>query len=499
MLNSSNVLTQKLFTSSRVYRKKLDEDYWVLFAPDKVGMPVVVSECVNGILDKFTNGSTIKEFISCYYGNRSNLTEDPSVLMDKVFFLIRKEFIRTTPDSGSYPVCDFPDFNKIKFLIFWIHITNDCNLCCEYCFVNKTNVVMSDSTIERVAKSIVHTIKLYNIEGVVLKFAGGEPTLALDKIKRFKCLLLSYLDGFKVYVRINILSNGTLVSDDLVAFLKEENTSIGISLDGYGELGHDIYRKFKNDKTGSWKVISDNIDKLLNFGISPYIMGTISGASAESLTSLATWVVNNKLSTRLSIVKGETECSKLDNVTIEQKHQKYIKTLIHSFERMFCELENDKYIINVGEQMYLCDLNFNIPSFTTCCGIGTNHIVINEVGKLANCPMTVNEAKIDIEDDLLLGIRKTVNFSPKLRGNEDHPCLSCRWFPVCSGGCPIYNNEIYNDYMNCSVFHDFYRYIIPRYIDFFGKKLIQNKNRNSKFLNQSQHSKTAWNLCDFDD
>jgi sulfatase maturation enzyme AslB (radical SAM superfamily) len=67
--------------------------------------------------------------------------------------------------------------------------------------------------------------------------------------------------------------------------------------------------------------------------------------------------------------------------------------------------------------------------------------------------------------------------SPLEKNNKTDTCLNCRWFPVCVGGCPLINKKINHYPFSKSPLHDFYQFIIPRYIRFCGNKMLQQAVR----------------------
>jgi len=170
---------------------------------------------------------------------------------------------------------------------------------------------------------------------------------------------------------------------------------IGISLDGYGEESHNIHRYYVNSKfkKGSWNVIMKNIAELIDNGIKPYIMATISEESADTLPDLVEWIFKNGLKTRLSVVRQPN--STWENI-MERKHEykKLIDKMTSCFEKAFRRLEDSRFELNLKNAMNICELHFEQPATTASCGIATNHIVIQEDGKLASCPMTLKETNM---------------------------------------------------------------------------------------------------------
>ena len=144
-------------------------------------------------------------------------------------------------------------------------ITDDCNLCCSYCYQhNKGHHKMPFEVAKKLIdgiltndKSINNYVKSENAIGIVLEFIGGEPFLEVDLIDKIidyfieKCIILHHpwVDRF----RVSICSNGVLYFTPKVQeFIKKHQThlSFTISIDGNKTL-HDACRVFP-DGTGSY-------------------------------------------------------------------------------------------------------------------------------------------------------------------------------------------------------------------------------------------------------
>ena len=76
---------------------------------------------------------------------------------------------------------EFGDLKKIKTFTF--QVTNDCSLCCTYCYeLNKSKDYLSFETGKKVIDYIFEQAKLPDTilsyeknEGIIIDFIGGEP------------------------------------------------------------------------------------------------------------------------------------------------------------------------------------------------------------------------------------------------------------------------------------------------------------------------------------
>lgn len=476
-------LNVTLFSSSRTFSEAIDTEYSVLFAPDISGLPLLVKSWIIDLLKEFDNGSTCAAAIGRYIGKtRADFLDCLGVIGE----LETRGFLRTAPDPVRYHAHEVtPD--AVAGMSIWLHINNHCNLDCSYCFVDKDGAYMPDTVMMETVERIVATTAVRGLKTIQLKFAGGEPTLSTNKMVWFHDTLLERLRGLDVRLHTSVLSNGTVISDQLIGFLQRPDVGLSISLDGYGADSHNLYRVFKSDGRGSWDLIMRNIERFRDNGIMPYILATISERSSATLTDLVRWIFTNKLRARLGVVRQPTEDSYreygnlISRTSLLHKRQdpraRYShlnQTMIAAFDAAFAELEKCEYEFNAGTDLQICELHFDRPSYAATCGIGSSHIVIQEDGRLASCPMTLREANIEPTDDLILSARKTLKASPEDRNScLEKNCLDCQWFPVCTSGCPVNNERNTGTAFTISPLHDFYVFIIPRYLRLCGRKMLQ--------------------------
>jgi uncharacterized protein len=274
-----------------------------------------------------------------------------------------------------------------------------------------------------------------------VKFAGGEPTLSLATMEDFHARLSEALQPTQTRVQFGILTNGTILYPGLLDFIKRAKASVAISLDGYGAETHDIFRVYKKSRKGSWDKILSNIEILKDNDVSISINATISEQSCKSLPQLVKWIAENGFRTRLGVVRQPGGSWAAGNR--EEEYRRLTDAVSAAFEAAFNELEKPQYQIDLKNGLGICELHFDSPSTTACCGIATNHIVIQDDGALASCRMTTREAPVPAGPDLFASARLTFPHNPEDRNQDgEKNCLDCQWFPVCTSGCPVTNLRI---------------------------------------------------------
>ncbi|MGW2218101.1 radical SAM protein [Nonomuraea sp. NPDC001684] len=466
-------LSATLFKPETLFEQSVDNDRWVIFAPDFQGLPVLIDSATRDLMNSFENGAAVADVLARH--------SDFIGTLGSISALEERGFLRAYPAQLPYPAP--PPRHAPRDFSAWLHITNMCNLKCDYCFVGeKTSEGMSPETMKMVAEQVRSTAERYGTQNIAIKFAGGEPTISVPRMELFRDIMLQTMQDSPAQVKFAVLSNGTLVKDQLLDFLTRTGTAMSISLDGYGD-DHDIYRRYGSGR-GSWKTVSTNIEKLIEHGIRPYIMATISQESCSSLPELVQWIYGHGLRCRLSIVRNPN--SSWAGGDRRAEYAEYNATIAAAFDKAFTVLEDPATVIDLRSGLDLCELYFDRPTRGITCGTGDNHLVIKPDGTLVACPMTVMEPGLRPSGDLFATAAATFPHSPAERHYEriEDDCLSCKWFGVCSGGCPITNLRVKGHAFTRSPLCSFYKAVIPRYLTFFGKKLRQAEKMRGEVPSQ---------------
>lgn len=161
-------------------------------------------------------------------------------------------------DSKSYL------FSSTSLHIFVL--TNACNMKCVYCQAQNGRSAPTGMMSKEIAKKAVD-IALSSPENYLsFEFQGGEPLLNFETIK----YIVKYTKSQKrkKIVEFNIVSNLTLMTEEIAEFIKEHNIGFSTSLDG-DEALHNKNRMFLNN-IGTYSSVINGMNILkkhnINFG-----------------------------------------------------------------------------------------------------------------------------------------------------------------------------------------------------------------------------------------
>lgn len=157
-------------------------------------------------------------------------------------------------------------------------VTNACNMKCVYCQAQNGKCVPNGMMTKEIAKKAVD-IALSSPEVYLsFEFQGGEPLMNFDVIK----YIVEYTksQNSKKIIDYNIVSNLTLINDEIADFIKENNIGVSTSIDGDENL-HNKNRMYRNG-IGTYSDVMRGIDVLKKHNIN---YGAIQTSTLNSLSN----------------------------------------------------------------------------------------------------------------------------------------------------------------------------------------------------------------------
>ena len=381
-----------------------------------------------------------------------------------------------------------------------LNVTDDCNLACRYCFVEQHPHYMSLDTAKDTAdwayNNLLKKQKFYpNLKQCELNFFGGEPTLCYDSI--IVPLVLYCEEKYPNIFKFGMTTNGTLLNEKRIDFLKEHNFGLLLSIDGAAETQN--YNRPCRDGQESFKLLEKNIPYLLkNFpnitfrstGYAPTIHHLFENyLYAESLGFKAYVMIPD---IRHQWNKEEVESFQ------EQLNQIYfyrLQQISNGVQPMKVSRINDylKYTIELNDNN---SKFFNKEQYLNVyrCGLGITLGAIGWDGNIYGCQEQVSKDSKNIfnigniynngiDTDKHFKLLKIYIDNLKTKTFQKEECQQCKMSPLCSINRPVCPSSSYDLYNNMSTIMDAHCEMIKCYYENSLMLLLIASELNNEYFN----------------
>jgi uncharacterized protein len=327
---------------------------------------------------------------------------------------------------------------KIAYLI----LTDHCNFGCSYCFVknNSSKDYKPQNMSPEVAKQSLRLFsKLTDStspgETSIILY-GGEPLMnlpavnsTLEEVNRLKSI-----DRLSNSTSINLITNGSLLTDELAKTLCKHGVKVSISLDG-NQKSTDSCRKTIDDKP-VFKTIIDGIKICQNAGLEIGISCTLSPESLDDFEGTVELITEElgikgfgfNLAIGTPDFKLPTNYAKRVSLLLIKAFSKFRKLGIYE-DRIMRKVEAFS--------------NSTVHPFD-CGASGSGQLVFAPDGQIGVCHGFTGSRKHFT--NFFVG-KNTRNFSPEkdpifIEWRKRSPlfmdkCQNCSAIGICGGGCPF--------------------------------------------------------------
>lgn len=329
-----------------------------------------------------------------------------------------------------------------EFYFQW-HFLNKCNLRCKHCYQEGyTAIELSFDKLKKIADQITMALEKWDMYGRI-SLTGGEPFSSKQLFP-----LLEHLNSQKRIKSINILTNGTLITNDDIDRLKKISKlfEVQVSLDGDNADMHDSVRG-----KGAFQKAINGIRLLKESGFRVAIMYTVMPGNQEGVLGAIDLAENENVDAMT--VERVTPCGQganLTNLTSED-----VKEIFYKVTERAKIIKNDLKIRRSRplwvNTLHLIDneaVKENVGGF---CPVGLTAMAILWDGTVLPC----RRLEIPLGNILKDGIFKiwygsellwNVRDKNKLKGK----CNSCSNMARC-GGCRAVAYAMTGDYMESDI------------------------------------------------
>lgn len=319
----------------------------------------------------------------------------------------------------------FPDKMHNQSMV--INCAENCNLKCTYCFANEGTYNTSKKKIMKNSDydTLLNKLSNHPLPLKSISLFGGEPLLGFRYIKQFiENLKECYNEkGWNLPI-ISIVTNGTLMNDEIMEFFEMYNIFVTISLDGEKKI-NDLNRIFKNENESVYEKVVNILNKSKKYNFSIIASATLSN---QVIINYERGDYENYLNHFESIGFDSVEHFIADeNVPLSsvevEKIKLYAKDKVEVTFKRLCE--NNMYVSYGVLGVLSCIVK---KKYKSECGAGLNQIFYSADGEFFPCHTYYSDKIIQ---------RK------KISRTDITECKNCICLNTCNMYCPgssLFNN-----------------------------------------------------------
>ena len=310
---------------------------------------------------------------------------------------------------------------------YTLHLTNRCNLRCDYCYVGHGENDMSDET----ARAAVDLARR-GVKRAGIIFFGGEPLLRRELIHNTVAYARTREKENGCQYFFKITTNGLLLDDDFLAFAQREDIFVALSLDGL-KGAHDAHRRDAQGN-GCYGQAVDAAHRLLK--VRPYSPALMT-VRPDTLSQYAAGVESLfELGFSYVIASMDYAADWQDGDLSELRRQ--YELLADLYERK--TLAEEKFYFSPFE----VKISSHINNRTYCherCELGLRQLSVGPDGMLYPCVQFVGDPEFAL-GDVRRGIDETVRQALYTRNEQEKPgCDRCAIRTRCNHYCACLNRQ----------------------------------------------------------
>ena len=276
--------------------------------------------------------------------------------------------------------------------------------------------------------------KLKNgVKKMDLTWYGGEPLICFSIIQSMCRQIIHLTQKYSVKCKMGMITNGYLLTEEIVDFLEEYNISVQITIDGMSE-NHNHRRYLKNG-SGTFDKIVSNLYLFDNRDIDVYIRMNVDNFNYGDYPKL-TEMIKSFNNDRMIVYPAVTENV---NERIESRKDYYMSNNI--YDTFISDTRRKGLFHKDVDTVPISNDVSKIPDNRSyfCAAELENSFVIDEKGNVYKCWNEVGK------DDYCFSIKEPnkINYSSLLNymGDvtfSDPKCSECVFLPICFGGCKFH-------------------------------------------------------------
>lgn len=349
-----------------------------------------------------------------------NTFRQPLLLKDllqrttKSFHATLERFVALALVLGVFKQKNQPEYNiavqdNSDTLTAWLHVTNQCQLQCQYCYVRRNHEQMSEQTARAALQKIFATAASRQYQNVMIKYAGGEPTLVPDFLIRQQKFAETLAEQYNISLKSTILTNGVAIPEHLIAFSAEHDMAWAVSLDTLHQ-GQKVAHQ-----------VMASLEKLQAWQCSLQVTITVTQENLTELPELIDILSDKHIRFTINFYREHGKQNQFSD--LRPDNDALIGGLQQVYQRLEKRLPRHSLLSSLLDRV---DLRAPHPY---PCSAGRHYLTIDHQGHIAPCQIYVSRPSTHRDEPNNAFTNPNVS-------EKDECSPNCLWQYFCAGGCP---------------------------------------------------------------
>jgi uncharacterized protein len=369
---------------------------------------------------------------------------------------------------------------KNEVLFFELHVSDECNLACQYCSsrtipvgtISRTDPAVGFKWVDRVFEYCRNN----NQRSTILELTGGEPLANVEFLDQIVGYALARARD-EIRFKIVLVTNLTIVGPRQIEFLRKYPIQLNVSLDG-DQVAHDGQRPFASG-TGTFHVVMRNIRKLAAEGLAPSaLQTTVTARTVECMRETVQFLMEMGY-THLNLQYMSEAGAPPGARGLKPDPELYVNKLFEVFETQFIPFWRSTGQMPYAKHLTVCYAYLLEPKRTymcqsSPCGAGRNIFCTKSNGDVYGCatgPWDEEFRYGNVFRDSLEECQRSL--AAQASSNRDvsalPKCSKCLYRGWCQGGCPkeafSTTGTIFSPSASCRMFQALWQRALESLID----------------------------------
>lgn len=312
---------------------------------------------------------------------------------------------------------------KIKLLV--LSLTGACNYSCIYCYAVKHAQIKMNFTTAQQAMDMVAA----GDNEFILQLSGGEPLLAFDLLQK----IVTYVEEKHIKARLQLQTNGSLLTDEIAGYLKEHKIAVGVSLDGRPDI-NDKLRKLKTGG-GTTGATLTGLNILRRHNMAAGITCVVTKLNVRQLAGVVEMAFYAGNIRRLGF--DLLRCQGRGSGLFPPEAQEVTEGVETAFQagRQLYKLTGIPLKFAQIERVNILKEGAGVYSFGHCYAMNGNAAFVDPQGDIYCCSSLIGNKEFYLGNTVNgLEERRVKLVADRIKKSMEF-CTRCQDFKVCGGGC----------------------------------------------------------------